>query len=321
MPAKRPEIAIVVPMYNEADNLAAFGAAIAAECARLSGARKLDFRLVFIDDGSRDNSADLAAGLDLGLPIRLIRLSRNFGKEAAISAGLAHAGDADAVVIMDADLQHPPAMLETFLAGWQDEGHDVVYAYKAGREGEGRGKGALSGLYYRLINAGNRFDIPRDAGDFRLMSARAVAALNALPENQRFMKGLYAWIGFSQKGVPYRPDTRHAGQTTFSVWRLLSLSVDGLVAFTIAPLRYMTAIGAITFLAAIVYATWIIAERLIWGVAIPGFASIVTLIAFFGSVQFMFLGILGEYIGKMLIEAKRRPQYIVAEVTDLPPAK
>lgn len=318
---KRPEIAIVVPMFNEAANLAAFGKAMTAECERLAAARKVAFRLIFIDDGSRDGSPEVASELGIGIPVRLIRLSRNFGKEAAISAGLAHVGEADAAIIMDADLQHPPAMIETFLSGWQDEGFDVVYAYKEGREGEGRGKGTLSGLYYRLINSGNRFDIPRDAGDFRLMSARAVAALNGLPENQRFMKGLYAWIGFRQKGVPYRPANRHAGSTTFSPWRLLSLSVDGIVAFTIAPLRYMTAIGALTFLAAMAYGTWIVVERLIWGEAIPGFASIVTLIAFFGSVQFMFLGILGEYIGKMLIEAKRRPQYIIADVTDVPAAE
>jgi glycosyltransferase involved in cell wall biosynthesis len=312
-------VAIVVPVYNEEEGLPHFYATISETCHALSKAHSVKFSLVFVDDGSRDKSADVVAGFKASdADVTLLSLSRNFGKEAAVSAGLAAAQDHDATIIMDADLQHPPELLAVFIRHWLDDGMDVVYAYKENRSDEGLGKSLFSMAFYRLINSGNRYQIPPNAGDFRLMNRAAVRALLAMPENERFMKGLYAWIGFKQLGVPFLPPKRAAGKTSFAPLQLILLSMDGLTSFSVAPLRFMAVFGFGISMFSFLYLAFILFERLILGQEIPGFASVITLVAFFGGVQLICLGIIGEYIGKTLIEAKGRPQYIVANRVDIP---
>jgi len=314
-----PTIAIVVPVFNEKNNLPVFIQSTSEVCAGLAKKHGATFKLIFVDDGSTDGSAEwLMASAKSSLPIELVKLSRNFGKEAAICAGLSASDSADAIVIMDADLQHPPELIDTFLGHWLNDGYDVVYANRNDRQAAGGGLSFFSRLFYSIINSGSRFEIPRDAGDFRLINRRATNALLLLPENERFMKGLYAWIGFRQKGVSFRPAERLMGETGFSPLRLMLLSIDGLTSFTIAPLRYMAGFGLVICVLSFLYGGYIIAERLFWGNEIPGFASVITLISFFGGMQFVCLGIIGEYVGKALIETKKRPQYIVEDRTTIP---
>lgn len=226
-------------------------------------------------------------------------------------AGLS-AADADATIIMDADLQHEPELIEQFLIRWR-EGYDIVYSYKENRHNESIPKRLFSTLFYFLINKGSRVQIPSDAGDFRLLSRRAVDALLSLQERERFTKGLYAWIGFRQIGIPYTAAERTSGKSSFSFGKLFSLSMDGLTSFTIGPLRAMGLFGFIVAALSFLYLSYIIAEKLLWNNDIPGFASLIVLISFFGGVQMLCFSLIGEYIGKTLIEAKRRPQFIVAE--------
>ncbi|MCC0014877.1 MAG: glycosyltransferase family 2 protein [Rhodobiaceae bacterium] len=308
------EIAVVVPFFNEEESLPAFVEETNRVFDALSHKHDVRFRMILVDDGSRDGSVEwLKDSAVFRMPVDLVQLSRNFGKESAISAGLDAANGVDAVVIMDADLQHPPAIVDAFLDHWLRDGFDIVYAHRKGGTFNQPARRMISRLFYKLINSGSRFDIPRDSGDFRLMNRRALTALGQLPERERFMKGLYAWIGFRQKGIAYNPSTRKVGKTKFSVARLFLLSVDGITSFTVAPLRYMSAFGIAVSALSFLYGLYILAERLFWGNEIPGFASIITLIAFFGGMQFICIGIIGEYIGKILIETKRRPKYSVAE--------
>lgn len=311
-------IALVIPVFNEAGGLPQLVAQLRQVVADQGKRFDVSFRLVLVDDGSQDGSADVIRGLaSPALPIQLIRLSRNFGKEAALSAGLDAARNDDAVVVMDADLQHPPQLIASFLKEWRENGAEVVYTYKTDRLNEGVLKRGFSRIFYRLINMNNRYKIPENAGDFRFMTQQVVSALLALPENERFMKGLYAWVGFRQTGIAYTPADRAEGKTRFSGWALLMLSIDGLTSFSISPLRAMSVLGFSISALSVVYFIYIFFERLFLGDALPGFASIVTLITFFGGVQLVCLGIIGEYLGKILMEAKRRPTYIVAESCEL----
>nr|WP_298104629.1 glycosyltransferase family 2 protein [uncultured Shinella sp.] len=308
-------IAIVVPIYNEADNLAALVERLNLIAARLLDEHGVTTSYVFIDDGSRDGSFDLLARTDFqGRTVRLLQFSRNFGKEAALSAGIEAALEVDAVVMMDADLQHPPELVLDLVRIWRAEGIDSVYAYKEDRRAsEGWLKSALTGGFYWIINRGTRFDITQNAGDFRLISRRFADALRRLPESERFMKGLYGWVGFQQRGVPMTPPPRQHGVSSFNAWRLVALSFDAMTSFTTAPLRLMGVAGLVIAGLSALYGLYIVIERLFFMSGGIGISSVLALVSFFGGIQMIFLGLLGEYIGKTVLEAKRRPAYLLAQ--------
>lgn len=314
-PNHRPTLAIIIPVHNEAEVLPLCVARLRAALAH----EAVQTQLVFVDDGSRDASWRVIAELAAADPdIRGIKLSRNFGKEAALTAGLDRV-DADAVVVMDADLQDPPEVIPQFLARWR-EGYDVVYGLRQSRSGESWLKRTTAGGFYRVIQRFSDTPIPRDTGDFRLMSARAVAELRRLRERNRFMKGLFAWIGFPQIAVPYERPQRAAGTTKWNYWRLWNLALDGITAFSTLPLRIATYVGAATALFAFCYGLWVFIKTLAFGVDLPGYASIMVTMVFLGGVQLVALGIIGEYLGRLLIEAKQRPIYLL-EADTTPPQR
>lgn len=305
-------ISLVVPCYNEASAIEQFVGRLSAVLAAVSKRFGVRFETVFVDDGSRDGTSDLLRRLDHGWPTRVLILSRNFGKEAALTAGL-DAATGDAVILMDADLQHPPERIADLIDHWR-QGFDVVYFFKRSRDAEGKGRDLGSRLFYWLVNLGGRFDIPPNAGDFRLMDRVVVEALRQLPERERFLKGLYGWVGFRQKGLPFDVPERHGEPgTRFSRSRLFGLALDGLTSFSIAPIRVISLVGFAISGMSMLYMIWVIIERLFFGSPFSGFASIIVLITFFGGVQLVCLGIIGEYVGKTLLEAKRRPTYVLRE--------
>jgi len=306
-------LSIVVPVYNEAAGLAALHRRIGAVAARLRAERGLTCELVYVDDGSRDASLDVAQSLPAdSVDVQVVSLSRNFGKEAALLAGLDHAR-LGAVLFMDADGQHPPQLVETLVAHWLDDGYDVVYTAKAHRENEPVLLRLAVKMFYSLINWGARQKIPEDAGDFRLLSPRAAAALRQLPERNRFFKGLASWIGFRQFRVDYSPAERTHGRTSWSLRTLIGLSVEGLTSFSVAPLRVASLLGILLAAGALVFSVWILIETFVYERTVPGYPSLIIGIMVIGGVQLLMIGVMGEYIGKVLSELKRRPVYFVAE--------
>ncbi len=307
-------LSFVIPFCNEAHCLPQLLRALDAFVRRVSTRYSLRIDAIFIDDGSTDGGRDvLRAAMRACEPafaVRVIRLSRNFGKEAALTIGL-NAAHSDAVVLMDADLQHPVDGVEQFLEGWLGEGFDVVYAFKRSNLDEGWLRRIGRRVYYRAINSNTEPDIPANAGDFRLLSRRAYEALRLLPERQRMMKGLYSWIGFPQKGVPFTPAARAAGSSKFSTLRLALLALDGITSFSILPLRMATWTGAILGAVSGSYGLWTIFEKLFFGIDVPGYPTLITTIAFIGAAQLIFLGIIGEYLGKVLLEVKGRPLAVI----------
>ena len=313
-------LCMILPLYNEAENLPDLLTRLDAMAAGVESRFAVAIAYVFVDDGSTDDGFHRLRSHDFGgRRVRLLQLSRNFGKEAALSAGIdtAVAMDAEAAVLMDADLQHPPEMVPEFVRLWLSEGADSVYAYKADRgQEEGWLKAALSRLFYWTINRQARYHIPPDAGDFRLVSRRFMTALRALPESERFMKGLYGWIGFRQVGLPYMPAARHRGASSFDAVGLVSLTLDALSSFTTGPLRLMALSGLVVTAASLLYGLYIVVEHFLFPSVPTGIASVLTLVAFFGGVQIAFIGLLGEYVGKSVLEAKKRPAYILAETVE-----
>ena len=306
-------LSIVIPLHNEAASLAQVHARLVNVARTLGSKRSLACELVYVDDGSHDDTFAIAHALPASaLDVQLISLSRNFGKEAALLAGLDHAR-LGAVLFIDGDGQHPPALIETLVGHWLDGGYDVVYTAKASRANESLVRRLAVKAFYRLINSGARSKIPEDAGDFRLLSPRAADALRRLPERNRFFKGLSSWIGFRQIRVDYEPDPRADGRTTFGLRRLIGLSIDGLTAFSVAPLRVATMLGLLLALAAFVYGAQIVYETLVYGERVPGYPSLFVGVMVLGGVQLIMLGVVGEYIGKILNEIKGRPVYFVAE--------
>jgi len=300
-----PALSCVVPAYNEAAHLPRMLAELTAALAALTPR----WEVIVVDDGSAD---DTAAALRpwLAVPgVRVLSLSRNFGKEAALSAGLEHA-DGDVVVMIDADGQHPLALLPQMLEGWQ-RGADAVCAVRDTRADESWAKRLGTRLFYRIVNAGSPMRIPTDAGDFRLMDRRVVDALLALPERNRFLKGLYAWVGFRTEFIAYTPAPRAAGRSSFSLARLLGLALTGVTAFSTLPLRLWGGIGALVALLAMAYGGWIVVERLLYGNPVPGWPTVVVSLMFFSGVQLLSIGILGEYVGRIFEEVKRRPLYVL----------
>jgi polyisoprenyl-phosphate glycosyltransferase len=308
-------LSIVVPLYNEAKGLPALHARLVEVARRLSATRGLATEVVYVDDGSRDDTLAVARSLEPGsLDMQVVALSRNFGKEAALAAGLDHAR-LGAILFMDGDGQHPPELIERLVGHWLDEGYDVVYTAKAHRENESTFRRIGGRAFYALLNWGNRHKIPEDAGDFRLLSPRAAAALRQMPERNRFFKGLASWIGFKQKRVDYEPADRMHGTTTFNLISLVALSVEGITSFSIAPLRIASLLGVLLAASALVFGGWMLLEVLIYGVAVPGYPSVVVGLMVIGGVQLIMIGVMGEYIGKILSELKGRPIYFVAEHT------
>jgi glycosyltransferase involved in cell wall biosynthesis len=300
------KLSIVVPAYNEQEVLAQFHCRLVAVLDRLG----LLSEIVYVNDGSSDGTWSVIEALRAGDGrISALDLSRNFGKELAMTAGLDHALG-DAVVVIDADLQDPPELIEEFVRHWH-AGFDVVYAQRVGRDGETWLKKRTAYLFYRLIQAVSRVHIPKDTGDYRLMSRRAVDALKKLREQHRYMKGLFAWIGFPQKAVLYRRDPRFAGSTKFNYWKLWNLALDGITSFTIAPLKLATYAGLLVALASFVYAAYIVYKTLRYGDPVAGYPSLMTVVLFLGGAQLTSIGVLGEYIGRMFDEAKARPLYLL----------
>lgn len=306
-----PHLTIIVPAYNEADGIADIIVTMAAQLTNLVPY----WNIVVIDDGSRDHTAQVVRQLPAELQVTLVRFSRNFGKEYAITAGLEFA-QGDVVVCMDADGQHSVELLDEMLRLWRD-GYDMVYAIRQDRHIESGFKRWGSRLFYRAMNMGGQIDIPPDAGDFRLMDRKVVDALRSLPEKHRFMKGMYAWVGYRSIGIPYTPLPRQHGASAFSKIRLMALAWTGVTSFSVMPLRISSALGALLALSAIIYGMIVVVDKMFFHESVPGWPTVVSSIMFFSGVQLLFIGILGEYLARIYDEVKGRPTYIVSEV--IPP--
>lgn len=306
-------LSIVVPVYNEAAVLAHLHERLIELARSLKQKYALATEVVYVDDGSSDATLAIARKLPAaGLDIQVVSLSRNFGKEAALMAGLDHARRG-ATLFMDGDGQHAPELVDRLVGHWVNDGYDVVYTAKAHRDNESLLRRLAVQGFYTLINWGARQKIPEDAGDFRLLSPRATQALRQLPERNRFFKGLASWIGFRQIRVDYEPEARAHGRTTFSPGRLIGLSIEGLTSFSVAPLRLASLLGLLLALAAFLFGLSILWETVVSGQSVPGYPSIVVGLMTIGGVQLLMIGIVGEYIGKILSELKARPVYFIAE--------
>src|SRR6202047_1536071 len=306
-------LSIVVPVYNEAAGLAGLHQPLSDLSSALRQRYRLSCEVVYVDDGSTDTTLTIANGLAAdALDVQVVSLSRNFGKEAALMAGLDHARRG-AILFMDGDGQHPPDLVEKLVGHWIDGGYDVVYTAKAHRDNESLLRRLAVHGFYALINWGARQKIPEDAGDFRLLSPRATAALRQLPERNRFFKGLASWIGFRQIRVDYQPAERAHGRSSWSLYSLIGLSIEGLPSFSVAPLRLASLLGFLLLAFALIFAVDILIETLVYGQSVPGYPSVIIGLMVLGGVQLFMIGIMGEYIGKMFSELKARPIYFVAE--------
>lgn len=315
LPRAPLRLSCVVPAHNEQANLAGFVAALATAVQALTP----DYEILVVNDGSRDRTHEVAMELLQTLPVRYLALSRNYGKEAALTAGIDHARG-NAVLLIDADFQHPLEQLAQMRELWL-LGYDMVYGVIADRGAESVVKRYGTDLFYRLMNSGNNVKLPPHAGDFRWMDRRVVDALKALPERQRFMKGLYAWVGFKTAALPFVPLDRAAGESSFNLRRLGSLALLGLTSFTTLPLRVWSVIGASVALLALVYGLWITLDTLIFGADLAGWPTLAAGIMLFSGVQLMSIGILGEYIGRIYDEVKQRPAYLIARDEDHSPLR
>jgi len=303
-----PQLTVIVPAYNEAAVLDTFHERL----ARVLDQLPLDSSVLYVDDGSADRTWEIIEALTQRDPrAGGLKLSRNFGKEAAMTAGL-HEADADAVVVIDADLQDPPELIPALVEQWR-AGYDVVYATRSARAGETGFKRFTSAAFYRAMEKLSDTAVPRDTGDFRLLSRRALDALRQLRERQRFMKGLFAWIGYRQTAVRYERDPRHAGQTKWNYWRLTQLAIEGITSFSTAPLRLATWTGVSASLLAFAYGIWVLIKALIYGDPVRGYPTLMVVILFLGGVQLLALGVIGEYLGRSYAESKQRPLYFIEE--------
>ena len=304
-----PLLSLVIPVFNEEESIDLFLDTVMPLLERAS----LRFELVFVNDGSRDNT--FARLFDRGRGdrrIRIVNLSRNFGKEAALTAGIDHARG-DILIPMDIDLQDPPELIQPFIARWR-EGYDIVYGVRTARLTDTRAKRMSAGWFYRVFNSLSPVRIPPNVGDFRLVDRRAVEVLRQLPERNRFMKGLFAWVGFNSIGVPYERPQRAAGTTKFNFWRLWNFALDGVVSFSTAPLRAWFYVGVVIATIAVLYALFIVTRVLIFGIDTPGYASLLIAVLLMGAIQLLSLGIIGEYLGRLFLEVKGRPIYVVEGV-------
>ncbi|WP_432786504.1 glycosyltransferase family 2 protein [Oligella sp. MSHR50489EDL] len=302
------ELSLVIPVYNEKPVIPM----LLERLKQVMSGLDLSYEIVLVDDGSRDGSGELMYRLALtDSTLHVLRLSRNFGKEAALTAGLDHARG-EAVIIMDADLQDPPELIPQMLAYWR-EGYDVVSMKRRSREGETRFKTWSAHCYYRMLNKISDVDIPTDTGDFRLMSRHALEALKQLPERNRYMKGLFAWIGMKTKVVEYDRHARVAGKSKWDYFALVGLAFEGITSFSRSPLRIAMALGVFIAMAGFLFGLWIVIKTLMLGEMVPGYPSIIALVTFLGGVQLMTVGLLGEYVGKIYYESKQRPIYLLSD--------
>ncbi|MDY0872300.1 glycosyltransferase family 2 protein [Dongia rigui] len=303
----RKIVSIVVPFFNEGSNVELFAQGLVPILAELTD---ISFEIVCVDDGSTDDTLARLVALNKKDPrFRIIELSRNFGKEAALTAGIDHARG-DAVIPIDADLQDPPELIAPMIAAWR-AGAEVVLARRVDRSVDPPMKQHSAAWFYRIYNRLSHLKLPENVGDFRLMDRVVVEALKSLTEQQRFMKGLFAWVGFRTVTLDYQRRQRASGTTKFSGWKLWNLAVEGVTSFSTVPLKVWTYIGLAGALATAAYAIFIVARTLIIGVDVPGYASLLVAILFIGSLQLVSIGVLGEYIGRIYMESKRRPTYIV----------
>ena len=305
----RERLTIVIAAFNEADSLPALQPRVAAVLDELAR-DGIDGQVLYVDDGSRDATWPVMLQLAAAdRRIALLRLSRNFGKELALTAGLDRVDDG-AALILDADGQDAPELIPQFVAKWR-EGYDDVHGTRMEREGEGWIKRATAHAFYRVIGALSKTPIPADTGDFRLLSPRALHALQQLRERHRFMKGLFGWVGYNRIAIPYHREPRTHGRSKFNLWRLWNLALEGITSFSTAPLRLATYLGVLTALVAFLYGTWIIFKALLWGDPVAGWPTMMSVILFLGGVQLIALGVIGEYLGRLYDEAKQRPLYLV----------
>lgn len=311
-----PLLSIIVPVFNEEEVIDVFLEATekVLDCASRD-ATAFTHEFIFVDDGSRDATAErISQRLASGLPGKLIGLSRNFGKEAALTAGLEHA-KGNIIVVIDVDLQDPPELILDMIDNWR-AGYDVVYGLRVDRSSDSAIKRGSSSAFYRLFNRLANIEMPANAGDFRLMDRAVVEALKQLPERNRFMKGLFAWVGFSAVALPYQRPERAAGTTKWNYWKLWNFALDGLIGFTSIPLRIWFYCGTVVAALSIAYAAYLVIRVTLYGIDVPGYASLMTAILFFSGVQLLSVGIIGEYIARLFTETKQRPVYIIADVID-----
>jgi glycosyltransferase involved in cell wall biosynthesis len=308
--AESPLISIIAPVKDEESGIARFVERVSAVLERVAG--PAGWEILFVDDGSTDETIAAIAAAHFREPrVRAISLSRNFGKEAAISAGLDRARG-QAVVPMDVDMQDPPEVLTDMVAKWR-EGYEMVFGVRRSRASDSAAKRLTAGLYYRAHNLVSSDKIPEHAGDFRLLDRKVVDAIRTLPERNRFMKGLFAWAGFRQTAVEYDRVERNVGSSKFNYWKLWTLAIDGITSASTVPLRVWSYVGAVIAFFAMCYAVFITSRTLLFGVDMPGYASIMVSVLFLGGVQLISLGILGEYVGRILTETKQRPLYVVRD--------
>lgn len=301
-------ISLIVPCYNEEDVVEIFINEVDKTFETISN----PYEVIFVNDGSQDATLEKLLTLKKEHEnIRIVNLSRNFGKEAALTAGI-DVAYGEAVIPIDVDLQDPPELITAFIEKWQ-EGYDVVVAKRVDRTSDTHAKRLSAELFYQFHNKISHINIPSNVGDYRLITRKVVNAIQQLPENQRFMKGLFAWVGFNTAVVEYARDKRQAGETSFNGWKLWNFALEGITSFSTVPLRVWLYIGVVIAFLALIFGSWIIIKTLVFGVDSPGYASIVTIILFLGGIQLMGIGILGEYIGRMYIETKRRPTYIIED--------
>jgi polyisoprenyl-phosphate glycosyltransferase len=305
----RPIVSVVIPVYDEETNLPV----LHERLTKVLAATEPQYEIVFVDDGSHDRSVEVMRGLAAGdAHVVVVELSRNFGHQVAISAGLDYARG-EAVIIMDADLQDPPEVLPQFIAKWR-EGHDVVYAIRVQRK-EGWFKRTLYAAFYRVLQRIANIEIPLDSGDFCLMNRRVVEILNGMPERNRFVRGIRSWVGLDQIGLEYERQARYGGQVKYSYRRLVYLALDGLISFSFVPLRMITITGFVVSLVSIVLAVIYFVQRLTVGPNPLGFATTIVAVLFLSGMQLITLGVIGEYVGRIFEEVKRRPLYVVRRVT------
>jgi glycosyltransferase involved in cell wall biosynthesis len=309
-----PLLSVVAPVKDEEDGILPFVERVGAILDGI--AEDSGWEILFVDDGSSDATLAAIVAANLADPrVRGLSLSRNFGKEAALSAGLDHARG-NAVIPMDVDMQDPPEVLPEMVAKWR-EGHEMVFGVRRNRDSDGWAKRLTAGLYYRAHNAVSTDKIPENAGDFRLMDRKVVDVIRAMPERNRFMKGLFAWAGFKQAAVEYDRVERETGTTKYNYWKLWTLALDGITSASTVPLRIWSYVGALVATFAIGYATFLIIDTMMFGNPVPGYASIMTSVLFLGGIQLISLGVLGEYVGRILTETKQRPLYVVRDTVGI----
>ena len=302
------KLTVIVPVFNEEAVLPEFHRRLAVVMDSLA----MQGEIIYVNDGSIDGSLNKIHRLMAeDTRVAIVDLSRNFGKEIAMTAGLDHA-HGDAVVVIDADLQDPPELIPEMIEQWQS-GYDVVYAQRTSRAGESAFKKSTAHVFYRLIQKLSRVQIPHDAGDFRLLSRRAVEALSGLREQHRFMKGLFAWIGYPQKAIQYERDARYGGETKWNYIGLWNFAIEGITSFSTIPLKVATYVGMLTALGAFLYGMFIVLETILYGNPVAGYPSLLVVVLFLGGIQLMALGVIGEYLGRMFDETKGRPLYLIKD--------